>query len=136
MPRSALAYQPGPNISQYHTFFEHFVCGDEIGVQGRLNHHVGQALASVCNAMDVDMSFGAYQGCKDRPVSPGIPDIVALSGAWDLRIVGIKTPWVALHHLLYIKYQGGLAYQLLLGKLINWFSAMLPISRNVNQDSY
>lgn len=105
-------------------------------MQGRLNHHVGQALASVCNAMDVDMSFGAYQGCKDRPVSPGIPDIVALSGTLDLRIVRIKTPWVALHHLLYIKYQGGLAYRLLLGKLINWFSAILPKSQNVNQDSY
>ena len=125
--KRVIAYKPGPNISKSHTFFEHFVCADDIGVQGRLNHHVGQVLTSICKETGVDISFGTYKASKDRSVSSGIPDIVGLSGAWNLRIVGeVKTPWVELHHLRYIKYQGGLTYKRLLGMLIDWFPAILP----------
>ena len=50
---NSVPYKLSPNISQSHKPDEQFVCGDEIRVQGRLDHHVGQILTSICNAMGV-----------------------------------------------------------------------------------
>ncbi|KAB8207799.1 hypothetical protein BDV34DRAFT_223003 [Aspergillus parasiticus] len=79
---------------------EHFAVGDEGGLQGRTQQNVGQVLSAVCAAVGVDMSFADFRATIGTSINGKVPDMVCMTNAGGLRIVGeIKVPWVNDHKL-------------------------------------
>ncbi|KAJ0419586.1 hypothetical protein BJY00DRAFT_313966 [Aspergillus carlsbadensis] len=79
---------------------EHFLCGDEAGVQGRMGANIAHVLSAVCSATGVDLTFGDYKGTTDRPVQGKVPDMAIMTGAGLSRAFGeLKAPWINAHNL-------------------------------------
>lgn len=79
---------------------EHVVVGDETGVQGRFEQHLGQVLSAVLNAGGKPVKLGDYRASSAIDTL-NIPDIVAMETTTsNLRLVGeVKVPWVDDHNL-------------------------------------
>ncbi|KAL9594117.1 MAG: hypothetical protein Q9219_007207 [cf. Caloplaca sp. 3 TL-2023] len=66
-------------------------CGNEIGVVGRFQQHIGQVMTCVGLASGMALRFGTWHGETDA----GIPDITIWgpNGADAFAIGEVKTPW-------------------------------------------
>ncbi|KAE8333817.1 hypothetical protein BDV39DRAFT_198728 [Aspergillus sergii] len=78
----------------------HFAVGDEGGGAGRTQQNVGQVLSAVCVAMGVDMGFTDFKATIGTRINVKVPDMVCMTTAGGLRIVGeMKVQWVHDHQL-------------------------------------
>ncbi|KAB8265814.1 hypothetical protein BDV32DRAFT_144337 [Aspergillus pseudonomiae] len=79
---------------------EHVVVGAESGVQGRVQQNIGQAMGAICKSINIDMRFADYKAAAAPWIDRKVPDMICMTTAGHLRIVGeIKTPWVKAHKL-------------------------------------
>lgn len=88
------------NSADWYLATEHLVVGDETGVQGRFEQHVGQVLSAILKAGEKDIRLGDYRASSATD-NENIPDVVAMETTnSDLRLVGeVKVPWFDNHDL-------------------------------------
>jgi hypothetical protein len=115
--RRVLTYRPANSPSPASIAREHFICGDEAGVQGRFNQHIGQVMSAVSVAMGIDLAFADYKANTSRTVDSKVPDIICMTRSGGLRIIGeIKTPWIKAHDIQRAMIAGGTLFEQILGK--------------------
>ncbi|PYH97696.1 hypothetical protein BO71DRAFT_372767 [Aspergillus ellipticus CBS 707.79] len=77
---------------------EQVVVGDETGVQGRFNEHIGQDMGGVFSSQEIPLRFGDFK--SSSKVYKKIPDSVICDAAGNPMVVGeLKVPWVREHNL-------------------------------------
>ncbi|OKL58543.1 hypothetical protein UA08_06226 [Talaromyces atroroseus] len=87
-------------VPSYYMTQEHVQAGDEHGVQGRFQQHVGQVVSAVLKAGGFPVKFSDYRASSSKDYNL-IPDVAIIDvTTCDLRGVGeIKVPWVGAHDL-------------------------------------
>jgi hypothetical protein len=89
---------PAGHPRDWHLSKEQVVVGDETGVQGRFQQHVGHVMTGVFRSLGVDLRFSDFRSCNVRYSK--VPDIACIDGLGTLAFVGeVKTPWVNAHSL-------------------------------------
>lgn len=89
---------PPPPTPLHYLSTEKVVVGEEHGVQGRLNEHVGHVMSGVLESQGIDLVQGDF-GCANSNYAK-IPDFVFMSAQGEPKISGeTKTPCVGAHDL-------------------------------------
>lgn len=72
--------------------------GDEHGMQGRFDQHVGQVMSGILESGGMDLVFGDFK-CSSGDYEK-VPDVALFDSAGLLKAIGeLKTWWVQAHNL-------------------------------------
>jgi len=96
--REIMSHRPSGIPGRSHLSHEHVWCGDEHGVQGRFEQHIGQVMSAIFGSYELNLVFGDFRASTSTYTK--VPDIACMDLSGELRFIGeMKTPWV-LDHLL------------------------------------
>ncbi|GKZ25205.1 hypothetical protein AbraIFM66951_000546 [Aspergillus brasiliensis] len=96
--RHHLYRRPLGEASPHSLLKEHCLVGNEIGVQGRWNTHVGEVMSAIFHEQQFDLTFADFV-CAGEDYSKN-PDLALISATPNTLVVGeLKTPWIKHHNL-------------------------------------
>jgi hypothetical protein len=81
-----------------HLSNEHVRVGDEHGVQGRFQQHIGQVVTAILSSQQNGLVFTDFKASTSTYAK--VPDVAGINQLGVLYFVGeLKTPWVRAHNL-------------------------------------
>ena len=93
-----LAHQSTGRPKTYIPTRELVAVGDEHGLQGRFDQHVGQVMSGILESEGIDLVFGDFK-CSSEDYER-VPDVALFDNAGLLKAIGeLKTLWVRAHDL-------------------------------------
>jgi hypothetical protein len=94
--QSILAYRPSGVPGNNHSAREQVHVGDEHGLQGRFQQHIGQIMTSIFKSQGMDLSFCDFK-CALGDYSK-TPDVAIIDNTGRLKLLGeLKVPWAKAH---------------------------------------
>lgn len=103
-----ITYRPQTAPGDFNTLREHVGCGDEGGVEGRIQANIGQPVSAVYKAAGMGLKFGDYHVATNHLPCREQPDIAIVAVGGEIRaVMEVKTPWVHAHDLNEAVEEGG-----------------------------
>lgn len=76
-PNEAIIFLQSQTPSNADLGVERLLSGDEHGVQGRVEQHIGQVMTAVCRAKGFGLAFGDCKSSVDT-INGKVPDLVCI----------------------------------------------------------
>jgi hypothetical protein len=64
---------------------EHFLCSEEIGVQGRMGANIAHVMSAICAVSGVNLAFRDLKATTDQPMQGKVPEVAIITRAGRSR---------------------------------------------------
>ncbi|KAL3455737.1 hypothetical protein BJX64DRAFT_294780 [Aspergillus heterothallicus] len=93
--KTTLSYRGATRGTPSSLVQDQVVCGNETGVQGRFQAHLGEPMSAVCDASGLDLVFGDYAATVDQLAGEKIRDMAIIRKDGTTRAYGeVKVSWI------------------------------------------